>query len=131
MKKTLSSMMKKGLTILLVLVFSLSAFACDRGKDSTGNSSSVGGNSSSTGGSSSNVEPPKPAVTISIEADKETIKIGEEVNLTVTVLNAEDISYTWSVSENGENLVQIADDVLSIVDGAEIILDTIVTLTAT
>ena len=130
MKKTLSSMMKKGLTVLLVLVFSLSAFACDRGKDSTGNSS-VGGNSSSTGGSSSNVEPPKTAVTISIEADKETIKIGEEVNLTVTVLNAEDLSYTWSVSENGENLVQIADDVLSIVDGAEIILDTIVTLTAT
>ena len=124
--KALSSIMKKALTVLLVLVLSFATLACDDNK----NSSTPGGDSS-INSSSSSTAPAKPAVTIAIESEKDSISVGEEVKLTVVVENAEDPSYTWSVSEDDLKIVQIADDVLSIKEGADIKFDTNVVLTAT
>ena len=115
--KTLASFMKKVVTLALVAILSFSVVAC---KD--------GGDSSSSSDSST---PVAPAVSISLTADKDTIKVGEEVNLTVVVENSDDTRYDWSVSANGADIVQIADNVLSVRDDAEIKFDTAVTVTAT
>ena len=118
--KTLASFMKKVVTLALVAILSFSVVAC---KD--------GGDSSSSSSSSDSSTPVAPAVSISLTADKDTIKVGEEVNLTVVVENSDDTRYDWSVSANGADIVQIADNVLSVRDDAEIKFDTAVTVTAT
>ena len=115
--KTLSSISKRFVTMLLVVVLSFSAFACNKDKDSSTDSSSS--------------TPPAPAVTITVESDKDSIRVGEEVNLTVVVSNTDNTDYNWTVSANGNGMVQIADNVLTIVEGATIKFDTPVTVTAT
>lgn len=118
--KALSSIMRKSLTLLLALTICFSAFACGTTKDSS---------SDGSGGDDPIVV--TPSVTVTVEASKETIKPGEEVTLTVTVENATDKSYAWSVDDAGKDLVQISDNVLTVKDDVELILDTYVTLTAT
>ena len=115
--KTLASFMKKVVTLALVAILSFSVVACNDGGDSSSSSDSS--------------TPVAPAVSISLTADKDTIKVGEEVNLTVVVENSDDTRYDWSVSANGADIVQIADNVLSVRDDAEIKFDTAVTVTAT
>lgn len=66
-------------------------------------------------------------VTVAVAASAETIKKGESVTLTVTVENATDKSYTWTVSD--ETLVAIDDNTLTVLK--DIKLDKIVTVTAT
>ena len=122
--KKLSSIMKKIVTLCLVAILSLGMFACRGGETPNTNDSS-----SSSG--SGNVTPPAPAVSITLTADKDSIKVGEEVNLTVVVTNSDNTAYEWSVSENGKDIVQIADNVLSVKDGATVKFDTPVTVTAT
>ena len=122
--KKLSSIMKKIVTLCLVAILSLGMFACGGGETSNTNDSS-----SSSG--SGNVTPPAPAVSITLTADKDSIKVGEEVNLTVVVTNSDNTAYEWSVSENGKDIVQIADNVLSVKEGATVKFDTPVTVTAT
>ena len=118
-----SSIMKKFVTLLLAGILCFSAFAC-KGNDSSSSDSSSSGNDSSS------VAPSNP-VTIAIDASSDVIKMGEEITLTVTVENASDASYTWSVDEAGLALVQIADNVLSIKDDADVKIDTYVVVTAT
>lgn len=119
--KALSSIMRKSLTLLLALTICFSAFACGKTNDASSDGSS--------GGDGPIVV--TPSVTVTVEASKDTIKVGEEVTLTVTVENATDTSYTWSVDDAGKDIVQISDDVLTIKDEVELILDTFVVLTAT
>ncbi len=116
----MKSFMKKVLTLTLAFILCFTVVACD--KDDS---------SSSTGDSSSSVEDQKDPVTISIESSSDRIRVGEEVELTVTVSNADDTSYVWSVDEAGMALVQIADNVLTIKDDAVINIDTNIVLTAT
>ncbi len=117
--KALSSIMRKSLTLLLALAICFSAFACGK----TNGGSSDDGIIDDT--------PIVPSVTVTVEASKETIKVGEEVTLTVTVENATDTSYTWSVNDAGKDIVQISDNVLTIKDDVELTIDTYVVLTAT
>lgn len=120
--KALSSIMRKSLTLLLALVICFSAFACGKTNDSSSDGSSSGGDGPIV---------VTPSVTVTVEASKDTIKIGEEVTLTVTVENAVDKSYVWSVDDAGKDVVQISDNVLTVKEDVELILDTYVTLTAT
>lgn len=121
--KKLSSIMKKLMTVMLVFVLAVSVVACkDKNKDNTGSSGSS---------SSSTPDSVPPAVSITLTSDKDTIKVGEEVSFTVVVSNSENTAYEWSVSDNGKEIVQIADNVLSVKEGATIKFDTAVTVTAT
>ncbi|MBE5764998.1 MAG: hypothetical protein E7339_05305 [Clostridiales bacterium] len=123
--KKLSSTMKKIVTLMLVVVLAFSVIACN---DENESSSSINDNSSSDSSSEIVVTP---AVSISLTSDKDSIRVGEEANLTVVVENSDNTEYEWSVSENGKDIVQIADNVLSVREGAEIKFDTAVTVTAT
>ena len=121
--KKLSSIMKKLMTVMLVFVLAVSVVACkDKNNDNSGSSGSS---------SSSTPDSVPPAVSITLTSDKDTIKVGEEVNFTVVVSNSENTAYEWSVSDNGKEIVQIADNVLSVKEGATIKFDTAVTVTAT
>ncbi|MBR4420732.1 MAG: hypothetical protein IKT32_07595 [Clostridia bacterium] len=116
--KKLSSTMKKFVTLLLTVVLGVSAFACKPDDNSS---------TDSTNGSSVVIPP---AVSISLTSDKDTLKVGEEVNLTVVVSNSDNQDYDWEVSENGKDLVQIADDVLTVRDGVTVKFDTPIVVTA-
>ena len=121
--KKLSSIMKKLMTVMLVFVLAVSVVACrDKNNDNSGSSGSS---------SSSTPDSVPPAVSITLTSDKDTIKVGEEVSFTVVVSNSENTAYEWSVSDNGKEIVQIADNVLSVKEGATIKFDTAVTVTAT
>lgn len=122
--KKLSSIMKKFLTVTLIIVLAFSVIACkEKGNgDSTSQSDSPSG---------STPDAPKPAVSITLTCDKDSIRVGEEATLTVVVSNSEDTTYEWSVSDSGKDIVQIADNVLSVKEGATIKFDTPVTVTAT
>ncbi len=73
---------------------------------------------------------PKPAspVEISVSAEKDKIALDETMNVTVTVENTTDKTYTWSYSKQG--IVKVENDVLSVVK-TDLRLDTFVTITAT
>lgn len=73
--------------------------------------------------------PPAKAVSIKIDEAAATIKAGETVQLHVTVSNADDKTYKWSISD--EDILEINNDVVSVVSGARFTMDTIVTVTAT
>jgi hypothetical protein len=120
--KTLASFMKKIVTLALVAILTFTIVACDEE-----NSSSSSNNSSSDSSSEIVVNP----VSISLTSDKDSIKVGEEANLTVVVENSDNTAYEWSVSENGKDIVQIADNVLSVREDAVVKFDTPVTVTAT
>ena len=75
------------------------------------------------------VEPPAKSVSIKIDEAAATIKAGETVQLHVTVSNATDQTYTWSISD--EDVLEINNDVVSVVDGIRLTASTIVTVTAT
>ena len=115
--KKLSSTMKVILSLTLVAVITVSAIVFAT-KGTSNNSSSSSSSSSSSDSSSEIVV--TPAVSISLTSDKDSIKVGEEANLTVIVENSDNTEYEWSVSENGKDIVQIADNVLSVRDDAVI-----------
>ncbi|MBQ8323257.1 MAG: hypothetical protein IJX91_04755 [Clostridia bacterium] len=130
--KKLNKWLKKGLSLTLASLMAFGAVACTDGGDSTGStgssdSSDTASDTLSDTTSDSGDDLPIEAVEISVTAEKDTIKKGEEVALTVTVSNATDKGYTWSVSKDG--IVKIQNDVLSVV--ADVKVDTIVTITAT
>ena len=73
--------------------------------------------------------PPVKSVSIKIDEAAATIKAGETVQLHVTVSNATDKTYTWTISN--EDILEINNDVVSVVSDARFTMDTIVTVTAT
>lgn len=115
--KNLNQLFKKGIALGLASLMAVASVACE---------TPSAGNGSSANSSSSYVEPVKP-VEITLTADKDTIKKGETVNLSVSVTNAEDTSYTWSVNKDG--IVRIQNNVLSVI--ADVKVDTNITVTAT
>ena len=74
--------------------------------------------------------PPAKAVSIKIDEAAATLKVGETVQLHVTVSNADDKTYQWSISDDA--ILEIDDnDVVSVVDGVRLTKSEIVTVTAT
>lgn len=120
--KTLNQLLKKGIALGLASLMTVGFVACQNPDAPT--------SSDPTSSSSSSVDVNEVGITVSASAD--TIKKGETVQLSVTVTNAADTSYTWSITEKGkpvEGLVKIANNVLSVIGDTK--LDRIITVTAT
>ena len=117
MKKA-TLLLKKVMLVILIACLALTSACSDKKNSSTPDSSSNGGDSSV-------IIPP--AIEISISASADSIKKGETVLMTVTVKNANNPAYVWSVDK--EDIIEINDNEVTVV--ADITIDTFVTLTAT
>ena len=118
--KNLNQLFKKGMALGLASLMTFGFVACQTPAPSSSSNPDTSDSSSSSAEVVQSVE-------ISVSVDKTAIKKGETANLSVSVTNALDTSYTWSVDKDG--IVKIQNNVLSVI--ADVKVDTIVAITAT